>query len=302
MGFFVPETLKNCNQWIVQREKVPYSPKTGHKCSVMDPAHWGSYGEALERLENGDFDGLGFVFTAEDDFVFIDLDSCLDDDGEPNDFAKEILSVIPETYTEISLSETGLHIICKGQIPRGFRGENIEVYSSGRYVAFTGNATSYTEPQEAQKGINALFEKYAVTAKEEAPQRTYTPIARSATASQVISVICNGKNGEKFKLLHEGKWMNTTDRNGKPFESQSNAEMAYIAILYHTVGDNYELIREIYTSSGFMNRRKNINRVDYLLERMIREARRTFTGTVMKGIVQRTAVTDQPKRKKVRRF
>lgn len=295
MGFFVPETLKKCNQWVVQREKVPYSPKTGHKCSVMDPAHWGSYGEALERLENGNFDGLGFVFTAKDDLVFIDLDDCLDDDGDPNEFAQEILSLIPETYTETSQSETGLHIVCRGRIPKTIKRKEIEIYSSGRYMAFTGNATSTTEPQKAQKALNILYGRFKPTEPSQSAHRTVCHT--NGSIEDIIQRIEQSRQGERFKLLHAGRWEEARNADGKPYGSQSEADLAYMNIVHFFASGDPEAVKAIFASSGLADRDKG-RRVDYIERTLVKASANSCQAWQRKANRQHITDFEAPKRKR----
>lgn len=295
MGFFVPETLKNCNQWIVQREKVPYSPKTGHKCSVTDPAHWASYGEALERLENGNFDGLGFVFTAKDDLVFIDLDDCLDEDGDPNEFATEILSLIPETYTETSQSETGLHIVCRGRIPKTIKRKEIEIYSSGRYMAFTGNATSTTEPQKAQKALNILYGRFKPTESTQSTHKAYCHTKGSI--EDIIQRIEQSRQGERFKLLHAGRWEEARNADGKPYGSQSEADLAYMNIVHFFASGDPEAVKAIFASSGLADRDKG-RRVDYIERTLVKASTNSCQAWQRKANRQHITDFEAPKRKR----
>lgn len=296
MGFFVPETLKNCDRWIVQRKKVPHSPKTGHICSVKDPAHWASYGEALERFENGNFDGLGFVFTAQDDLVFIDLDHCLDDDGDPNEFAKEILSLFPETYTETSQSETGLHIVCRGHIPKTIKRKEIEIYPSNHFMAFTGNATSTTEPRKAQKALDILYGRFKPT---EPAQSTHSTACHTrGSIEDIIQRIEQSRQGERFKLLHAGRWEEARNANGKPYESQSEADLAYMNIVHFFASGDPEAVKAIFASSGLADRDKG-RRVDYI-ERTLVKVGINNTGEEWKRKAVRQHITDYepPKRKR----
>ena len=55
--------------------KVPYSPRSGTHASVGDPTTWGSFDEAVAAHDRGGWNGIGFVFTANDPFAGIDLGS-----------------------------------------------------------------------------------------------------------------------------------------------------------------------------------------------------------------------------------
>jgi primase-polymerase (primpol)-like protein len=83
---------------------------------------------------------MGFVLTAEDRIVCIDLDHALVD-GELLPWARRIVDGLPATYIEVSPSGTGLHIWGFGSVGRGRRmrdGEaSVEVYDRGRYITVT---------------------------------------------------------------------------------------------------------------------------------------------------------------------
>lgn len=133
----VPAELRRRDRW-VRRDaaKVPLTAGTGRPASSTDPATWASHAEAA-RSPHGL--GLGYVLADGDDVVVLDLDHCLDS-GELAPWAAEILAACPPTYTEVSVSGTGLHIWGRGRLTRGRRirrgdGAHIEAYSSGRYIA-----------------------------------------------------------------------------------------------------------------------------------------------------------------------
>jgi primase-polymerase (primpol)-like protein len=55
-------------------KKVPYSPTTGKKALVNNPATWASFDEAMQAKEKY-YNGIGFVFTEEAGIVAIDIAS-----------------------------------------------------------------------------------------------------------------------------------------------------------------------------------------------------------------------------------
>jgi putative DNA primase/helicase len=140
----IPQELKVRPQWVVWKavgrkpDKVPYSAQDGLKASSTDLLTWSSFEEAHETLETGLFSGLGFVFSSADPFTGIDLDGCVNKEtGEVAVWAMEIVRHF-ESYTELSASGTGLHIIVRGEIPNRKKDE-VEVYSSKRYFTVTGH-------------------------------------------------------------------------------------------------------------------------------------------------------------------
>jgi putative DNA primase/helicase len=139
----IPEQLKARPQWVVWKavgdkpDKVPYSARTGRRASSTDLLTWSTFQDALEAYENGDYAGLGFVFSSADPYTGIDLDNCVDENGEIALWALEIVRYF-DSYTELSATGTGLHIIVRGEVPNRRKGD-VEVYSSKRFFTVTGH-------------------------------------------------------------------------------------------------------------------------------------------------------------------
>jgi putative DNA primase/helicase len=139
----IPEELRARPQWVVWKavgdkpDKVPYSARTGRRASSTDLLTWSTFQDALKAYENGDYAGLGFVFSSADPYTGIDLDNCVDENGEIALWALEIVRYF-DSYTELSATGTGLHIIVRGEVPNR-RKDEVEVYSSKRFFTFTGH-------------------------------------------------------------------------------------------------------------------------------------------------------------------
>ena len=139
----IPEELRVRPQWVVWKAlgdmlaKVPHSARTGRKASSTDLLTWGTFEEALQAYENGEYDGVGFVFSSADPYTGVDLDDCVDEDGEIALWALEIVRYF-DSYTELSATGTGLHIIVRGNVPNRRKGD-LEVYSSKRFFTVTGH-------------------------------------------------------------------------------------------------------------------------------------------------------------------
>jgi putative DNA primase/helicase len=139
----IPQELKVRPQWVVWKaigekpDKVPYSARDGLKASSTDLMTWSSFEEAYEALCTGLYSGVGFVFSSADPFTGIDLDGCVDEDGEVEAWALEIVRHFA-SFTELSVTGTGLHIIVRGDVPNRRKGY-VEVYSSKRFFTVTGH-------------------------------------------------------------------------------------------------------------------------------------------------------------------
>jgi putative DNA primase/helicase len=139
----IPEELKARPQWVMWRavgekpDKVPYSARTGRRASSTDLMTWSTFEEALDAYENGEYAGLGFVFSSGDPYTGIDLDGCVEAYGQIAPWALEIIQHF-DSYTELSATGTGLHVIVKGEVPNR-RKDGVENYSSKRFFTVTGH-------------------------------------------------------------------------------------------------------------------------------------------------------------------
>src|SRR5829696_5783176 len=112
----IPEELRVRPQWVVWKavgdkpDKVPYSAMTGRRASSTDLLTWSTFQEALEAYEDGEYAGIGFVFSSADPYTGIDLDDCVGGDGEIAVWALEIVRYF-DSYTGLSATGTGLHVL-----------------------------------------------------------------------------------------------------------------------------------------------------------------------------------------------
>lgn len=136
--------LQDLPQWVVLRaeiedgrpKKVPYNPNYEHlqaRASVKIPKSWGTLADALLTLQSGHYSGIGFVITPP--LVMIDLDHSVERTaGAITDLqAQEIVEAL-NSYTELSPSGTGLHILSYGQLPGKGIHTAIEMYGQERFT------------------------------------------------------------------------------------------------------------------------------------------------------------------------
>ncbi|SFK73441.1 bifunctional DNA primase/polymerase [Streptomyces pini] len=134
----IPTELTSRPRWVRRTaRKVPLTVG-GETASSTDPSTWSRYREAAASTVGT---GLGFVLNG-DGIVCIDLDHCLDDEGEVLPWAALILDSAPGCWVERSVSGRGLHVWGRGPLRHGRRiardGTSIEVYGTGRFIAVTG--------------------------------------------------------------------------------------------------------------------------------------------------------------------
>lgn len=129
----VPSAMSSLDRWVrVSPIKVPLTTG-GAVASVSDPSTWTDIQRARASRQGV---GVGFVLAG-DGIGCVDLDHCLDG-RDVAGWAQEFLDANPDTFTEVSMSGTGLHIwgLLDPSAGRRIRdGRNIEIYSQGRYIA-----------------------------------------------------------------------------------------------------------------------------------------------------------------------
>jgi hypothetical protein len=170
----IPSELKARRQWVIWKEvvadgavtKPPFNPNNpNYKASVTDPATWGTFEDAVRVFKNNPslVSGIGFVFTAEDEYFGVDVDDERKVAPEHLPARKALVAQLIEnldTYTETSPSGNGLHMIGKGRLPiAGHRSTKLqfEIYQEERYFTITGNVFGdRKEITDQQEFINAL--------------------------------------------------------------------------------------------------------------------------------------------------
>ena len=162
----VPAELKNTPQWVAFRiepnpkggrpNKVPINPKTGNNAKTNDPKTWSSLEEAIEFSLKAKLHGIGFVFSENDLFFGLDIDSCLYG-ASFNNRSMELIHAF-KTYTEISPSGQGIHIIGKCKpFKHGMRNNELELYEIGRFFTITGKVMiGYEKITDCQVDIEEL--------------------------------------------------------------------------------------------------------------------------------------------------
>src|SRR5262245_50137146 len=148
-----PAQLSSLHQWVLwrwesreERWTKPLFSVDGRLAPSTDPRTWAplEHVQIVHELEPERFDGVGFVLSPEVDFVGIDLDHVIEDDGTIHPEALRIVQEI-NSYTERSPSGHGLRIIARGALPLGWRNARsalafpIECYREGRYITITGH-------------------------------------------------------------------------------------------------------------------------------------------------------------------
>ena len=155
--------------------KLPVQPN-GKAAKSTDPATWTDFFTAQKAYENGNFSGIGFVFTGDDNLVGIDIDDCVDPaTGKLNDLAQGIVDNV-KGYCETSPSGTGVKIFTRADIQNAHvdHAIGLEVYPKSRYFTITGHKLSGELPDEPQD-LTAHVPARTMNHKDDDDFANYTP-------------------------------------------------------------------------------------------------------------------------------
>jgi len=146
--------------------KLPVDYRTAQVTDAHNPKAWADANTIIQtaKLFGSDY-GIGFVFTDNDPFVFIDIDNCLEADNKTwSPVAMDIVGMLPGAAIEVSKSGRGLHIIGKysGALPKHACknvSSKIELYHTGRFVALTGASANGSADTDLTANLPALIDK-----------------------------------------------------------------------------------------------------------------------------------------------
>ncbi|WP_424006974.1 hypothetical protein [Haloferax denitrificans] len=266
----LPDKLLERGQWVGWRKqtrggdetKVPVTVNGGY-ASATDAATWTTFDEALAYATEGAADGVGFVFSTDDPYVGVDLDNCRSrETGETEAWATVIIDQLA-SYTEISPSGTGYHIIVRGSLPPdGNRTGNLELYEHSRFFTMTGDHVdetpttvadrtdeltaihgAYFETQHSQHDTQHASNTTSITTP---PSVVDTP-GNNLTDEDVVERASNAANGPKFSRLWKG--------DTSAYDSHSEADMALCSILSFWTGGDAAQIDRLLRDSGLYRKK-----------------------------------------------
>jgi len=253
----IPAELRSLRQWVIWRReqrdgkatKVPWcASDPTRRASTTDPETWGALTEALAAADGAD--GIGFVFSQDDEFAGIDLDDCVIDGEIRSEAAAIVLHL--GSYTERSPSGGGLHVIARAHV-NGRRnrtgktpwGGMFEVYDRGRFFCVTGDRLPHSsatiEPRQAQLDelIERMFPSAGVTDYQSAARQPFELNDR-----ELLDRASAAKNGADFDRLYRG------DHGFYP--SQSEADLALCGMLAFWAGPDAARVDRLFRGSGLL--------------------------------------------------
>jgi putative DNA primase/helicase len=282
----IPAVLTRRPQWVLFRlrdrvdkitgartglDKIPYTIHLA-SASSTDETTWSPFPAcvhalptALEEWQTADpaayrGGGLGYVFTAEDPFSGVDLDHCRDPaTGAVEPWAQTIVETLA-SYTQCSVSGTGLHCIVTGRLPGGKRQQgDLQMWDQARFFAMTGWHVPGTprtiEPRQA--ALTLVWHAHLGQGRPDAdPPAAVPPVSPRLSDTVLLEKARGAANSVKFQDLWGGHWQ------GYAYDSPSEADLALCEQLAFWTQDPEQIAR-LFADSGLYRKDKWGNRPDY---------------------------------------
>jgi hypothetical protein len=287
----IPAELRRRGQWVNWRyetrdgkpTKVPHTP-LGTPASSTDSATWFDF-ETCSTARG--FDGAGYVFSADDPYVGLDFDSCLED-GKLHPEVAALVAML-DSYTEISPSQTGVKVITRAtkNVERCRTGKTewggvFEVYDRERYFTITGDVLTGAPAtiEDRQSQLETVLTRVFGEPKPAAPRRPPAGGGFSGDDRELIEKACRARNGAKFERLWNGDVSGHND-------DDSAADMALCGLLAFWTGCDPAWIDSLFRQSGLM--REKWNRDDYrerTITKAINECDDVYKGAEVIGLAE----------------
>lgn len=244
--------LQSLDQWVVWRyglkknkkgklDKLPYDAKEEaplKPCDYTDPESWATITQVLEKYHASQtwarpYDGIGFCFKKGGGIVGIDRD--------------ENVEPLIHSYSQFSVSGSGIHQFARGSIPRNIKRSDlaIEMYDHDRFFTWTENYLEDMplEMLNCQAELDALFAEIAPPEVAPVVNHCYNSHC-SLSDEEILAKAKSAKNGEKFWRLYNGIIPG--------YGSQSEADLALCKMLAYWTDNSVSTIDSLFRQSRLM--------------------------------------------------
>lgn len=218
----VPDSLAEMQIWIGYRivgddRKVPVDPtrpRNPDSIDATDTSNGVDFETALDAVHTSrqspgrQIDGVGVQLDGDSELCLIDLDDCVQD-GRVEQWAMDMVCDI-ESYTELSPSQTGLHVLVRDEhgVDEDYRNKDkIEVYDGARYATFSGAQLRETSDSIKRiPGIVGAYQRHHNT--EKTTSSTSSTSDESETNFDDVDVDATGELSEEQQRLVDAmlKW------------------------------------------------------------------------------------------------
>ena len=251
----VPEEMLKKPNWVVVRtrankdtgrlDKFLINPHTGKFAESDNPETWADFDTACKYVKEQGGVCLAYALDGKDGIACIDLDGCMQENGDFSDIAQKAFIAANGSYAEKSVSGKGLHIFgkTKGMDLRSFsKDKTMEYYQSGHFIAMTGDNYGSSELRsfDTPMMMNVLESKL-----EKRTEWKHTGEGVEGLSSmddrEMLEKAFKAKNGDTVKKLYNGE-----DLRG----NHSNSDMSLMNYLAFWSNHDIDQMLRVFATSG----------------------------------------------------
>lgn len=269
----IPDGMKVRSQWLCYRKeynaekdkydkipKAPYWTVDGDthvkNIGVRSENEWTTYekasafvDETQQKCDSDEaLDGVGFVLTEDDPYVFLDLDDHIVN-GELTDLADEWLTAL-DSWSEVSQSSEGLHCFVEAEdftfdgLKKRDDSQGIELYADARFAAVTGDTIpDYGNVvRERTDALTEIAHDYLEKEHDESEMEPIQPdwdCDSEKDADAAIKTAC--AYDDEFDILHNGGTVN---------HDTSHDDISYLTKCFFWAKGDEALVREMAQKSS----------------------------------------------------
>ena len=259
----LPQEMKDRPNWVAIKtwynekrgkvEKRPIDCNTGEYADSVNPATWTTFDKARAFVNEKGYTTVAYALDGKDGICCIDLDGCLDDNGNYSALANQVMRKCGKTYMELSVSGKGLHIFgkTKGMDVRSFSKDgDMEFYQEGRFISMTGDGASYSalESFDTPEMKELILRKCEKRGEWKGQGQGVEGLSTMTDRDVVEKACADKKHGATFKALYEGQDLQN---------NHSNSDMSLMnRLAFWCNGDKEQMLR-IFATSGLYRPEKS---------------------------------------------
>ena len=266
----IPAELQAYPYWCVwkyierggKKTKPPFNPNNHNNGDSSDKAAFGDFMTANMALITNQYQGLGIGIF--DNIAAIDIDDCIDEQGEYTETAQDIIKIM-DSYTELSPSNQGIRVLFyvsdfKYKSDMYYimnRSKKLEIYVAGatkKYVTVTGNSINDKPISNREKELQIILDKYMQRPNNSSAARKKEIEAESS--SKALNRPISDENMSNDEILavasKQPKFAKLWRGDYSAYHSQSEADQALCNYLaFYSIKDAYKM-DSLFRQSGLM--------------------------------------------------
>lgn len=281
----VPKEMLEQEKWVAVRtrydrekgklNKFLLNCKTGKAAESDNSETWTDFDSACKYARANGGVALAYALDGKDKICCVDIDGCIDNDGNLSALSQAFLSKSGKTFAEYSVSGRGIHIWGKtdGADIRTFSKDgDFEFYQKSHFITMTGNMCRKGELENLDNKpiMREIKEKCERRTEWKGQGVGLAGISRMSDRD-VVEKAMKSKGGENFTALYNG-----VDLKG----NHSNSDMALMSRLsFWCNGDKEQMLR-IFATSGLYRAEKSPEYYEYTATKAISTVYNRFHGNV----------------------